>query len=90
MLKTISAALLAVSVLAVPAMAAATNKTTHAPAVKSAQVKQNVLNANAKMGWHHHRHYSYHRHHNTKMGAIKTHRPSKVSTRHNAPAVKHG
>ena len=67
MLKTISAALLAVSVLAAPAMAgtatpamAGTVKTahtsTHAPAVKSAHIKASVLNAQAHMGRHHHHH----------------------------------
>jgi hypothetical protein len=68
MLKTISAALLAASVLAAPAMAAgiAGNRgATHAaPAIKSVQVKNSVLNANAKMGRHHHRHgHHHHRHH---------------------------
>jgi hypothetical protein len=61
MLKTISAALLAVSVLAVPAMAA--TKTVKAPATKSIQVKPSVLNANARMGHHHHRHGHHHHHH---------------------------
>jgi hypothetical protein len=69
MIKTISAALLAVSVLAAPAMAgtAKNHSATHAaPAVKSVQMKPSVLNANAKMGRHHHRHghhYRHHRHH---------------------------
>jgi hypothetical protein len=40
MLKTISAALLAVSVLAAPAMAAGSAKTTEAPAVKAAKTSQ--------------------------------------------------
>jgi hypothetical protein len=67
MLKTISAALLAVSMLAVPAMAGSTKnfgKTQPAPVIKSVQVKPSVLNANAKMGRHHHRHgHHHHRHH---------------------------
>jgi hypothetical protein len=75
MLKTISAALLAVSVLAAPAMAgtatpamAGTVKTTHAsphaPVVKSAHIKASVLNAHADMGRHHHyRHFRHHRFH---------------------------
>jgi len=79
MLKTISAALLAVSVLAAPALAATPGKTTHAPVIKSEQVKPNVLNANARMGRHHHRHYS-HRHVHKHMGALKTHRVSKLNT----------
>jgi Ni/Co efflux regulator RcnB len=69
MIKTVSAALLAVSVLAAPAMAGTARSASHtAPAAKSAQVKSNVLNANAKMGHHHrhgyhHRHHGHHRHH---------------------------
>lgn len=65
MMKTISAALLAVSVVAAPAMAGTAKSTAHAaPFIKSAQVKPGVLNANAKMGrHHHHRHGHHHRHH---------------------------
>jgi hypothetical protein len=67
MIKTISAALLAVSVLAAPAMAGTAGRAAHAaPVIKSVQVKPSVLNANAKMGRHHHRHghhYRHHRHH---------------------------
>ena len=65
MLKTISAALLAVSVLAAPALAAGPGRTTHAPAFKSVQVKPSVLNANANMGRHHHHryHHNHFRHH---------------------------
>jgi hypothetical protein len=65
MFKTISAALLAVSVLAAPAMAAGPGRTTHAPVIKAVHVKPNVLNANARMGHHHkhfHHHYRFHRH----------------------------
>ena len=69
MLKIISAARLAASVLAAPAIAAGNAKTDAAPATKSvqlkqksAQVKPSVLNANAKMGRHHHRHGHHHRH----------------------------
>jgi len=86
MIKTISAALLAVSVIAAPAMAAGTGKTAQAPASKSVQApviknvqtkneraKTGLLNANAKM---HHKHYRHHSHHK-EMGALKTH--AKVS-----------
>jgi len=86
MIKTISAALLAVSVIAAPAMAAGTGKTAQAPASKSVQApviknvqtkneraKTGLLNANAKM---HHKHYRHHRYHK-EMGALKTH--AKVS-----------
>ena len=88
MLKTISAALLAVSVLAAPVMAASPDKTAQAPATKSAQVKPNALNANAKMG-RHHRHYSHHRSHK-KMTALKTHQVSKATIKHVTPATKRG
>ncbi len=84
MIKTISAVLLAVSVIAAPAMAAGTGKTAPAPAAKTVQAPVNVqtkneraktglLNANAKM---HHKHYRHHRH-PKEMGALKTH--AKVS-----------
>jgi hypothetical protein len=70
MIKTISAALLAVSVLAAPAVAGTGRSAGHAaPAAKSAQLKPGVLNANANIGRHHHRHgyhhrhYGHHRHH---------------------------
>ena len=64
MIKTISAALLAVSVLAAPAMAGTARNASHAaPAAKFAQLKPGVLNANAKMGRYHHRHGYHHRHH---------------------------
>jgi hypothetical protein len=95
MLKTISAALLAVSVLAAPALAAgqASHATKTAPVIKAEQVKQtkpNPLNANARMGRHHVRHASYHRSHHKHIGALKTHKFSKVSTKHITPATKRG
>lgn len=96
MLKTISAALLAVSVLAAPALAAgqATHDATKAaPVIKAEQVKQtkpNPLNANARMGRHHVRHASYHRAHHKHIGALKTHKFSKVSAKHITPATKRG
>ena len=80
MFKTISAALLAVSVLAAPAMAA--GRTPHAPAIKTAQVKHSVLNANAKMGRHHHAH--------KRIGTLKKHQFSKVTIKHATPATKRG
>ena len=87
MFKTISAALLAVSVLAAPAMAV--GRTSHAPAIKTAQVKHSVLNANAKMGRHHHRHYRHHRAHK-RIGALKQYQFSKVTIKHMTPATKRG
>ena len=97
MLKTISAALLAVSVIAAPAMAASSDKTTQAPVAKTAQapaakteqVKPSALNANAKMGHHHVKHARHHRAHK-HMGALKTHKTSKVTIKHAAPATKRG
>jgi hypothetical protein len=84
MLKTISAALLAVSVLAAPAIAASTAKTTQAPVTKSAtvtaQVKKDPLNANAKMTSRHHaRHHKHHRFHKKMAG--KFHKSLKVSAK---------
>jgi hypothetical protein len=76
MFKTISAALLAVSMLAAPAFAATAGKTVQAP------VKSSVLNANAKMGKHHTSHVRHHRHH-FKYAAKRTHH-AKVGFRHSA------
>lgn len=85
MLKTISAALLAVSVLAAPALAASSARTAQAPVTKSVtatksahvKVKKDPLNANAKMGRHHARHYNHHFH---KKMAAKVHKSLKVSS----------
>ena len=106
MLKTISAALLAVSVTAAPVLAetsgkttqapvnktvqAPVNKTTQAPVVKAEQGKAKVLNANASMG-RHHKHYRHHRHHK-HMGALKTrtHAAPKIAVKHVTPAPKRG
>ncbi len=115
MLKTISAALLAISVLAAPAMAAGiakdavkttpVSKTAEAPAINAVKAKPSVLNANAKMGRHHH---SFHRHHRAHkrfnfhkhmgrkhighkhMGAIKPHHFAKVTVKHVKTAIKRG
>jgi hypothetical protein len=87
MLKTISAALLAVSVLAAPVLAATPGNTTKAPVIKTEQVKPSVLNANAKMGRHHVRH---HRHHRKHVGALKTHKSSKVAIKHVTHTAKRG
>jgi hypothetical protein len=96
MFKTISAALLAVAVLAAPALAATADKTvpapvtktsqapatrtTAAPVIKAEQSKSKLLNANAKMGGHH-RHHAHHRDHK-HMGALKTHVSPKVAIKH--------
>src|SRR6266436_3941199 len=86
MLKTISAALLAVSVIAAPALAnsaktvqAPAAKTTQAPAANTAKVKPNALNANAKMDSHHGRHHVKHHRSHKKMTSFKAHKVSKVS-----------
>jgi hypothetical protein len=89
MFKTISAALLAVSVLAAPVMAAGSGKTTQAPAAKSTQMKSNVLKANAKMGRHHVKHIRHHRA-PKKMTALKTHHVSKATIKHAPTTAKRG
>jgi hypothetical protein len=89
MLKTISAALLAVSVLAAPALAAGTGKTAPAPVTKSASVSKNALNANAKMGRHHVKHARHHRIHK-KMVTHKTHKSPKVAAKNVSHPAKRG
>jgi hypothetical protein len=100
MLKTISAALVAVSVLAAPALAGApgktaqapANKTTQAPVNKSTQApviksegKSKALNANARMD-RHHKHYRHHRH-DKHIGLHKTH-AKHIAVKHVTPAAK--
>src|SRR6185437_3351595 len=97
MLKTISAALLAASVIAAPAFAAST-KPAEAPALKATQVKTapsnpSALNANAKMSKHHVKHVRHHKistiKTHKKVGALKTH--GKVSLKHTShTATKRG
>ena len=97
MLKTITAALVAVSVLAAPALAgtpgkiaqAPVNKTTQAPANKSTQApvikaegKSKALNANARIG-RHHKHYRHHKH----IGLHKTH-AKHIAVKHVTSAAK--
>lgn len=90
MLKTISAALLAVTVLAAPALAANAAKTVQAPVTKSATVKD-PLNANAKMGHHHVRHHSHYKHHRShKKMAAKFHKSLKVSAKPVTHPAKRG
>ena len=89
MFKTISAALLAVSVLAAPALAASpvkntqapVSKTTQAPVIKAEPSKSKFFNANARMGRHHHKHLRHHRHHK-HIGMLKTHGTPKVAIKH--------
>ena len=90
MLKTISAALLAVSVFAAPALAAGQAKTTQAPVTKTEQVKPvkpGALNANAKMSRHKAKHARHIRKH---VGAAKSHKVSKVTIKHVGQATKGG
>jgi hypothetical protein len=84
MFKTISAALLAVSVLAAPAFAATAGKSAQAPVIKATPAKASVLNAKASMGKHHHKYVRHHRHHN-KFVAKRAHHP-KVTFKHASPA----
>jgi hypothetical protein len=88
MLKTVSAALLAVSVLAAPALAA-TGNTTKTPITKTERVKSSVLNANAEMGSHHVTHHRHHRFHK-RIGALKMHKFSKVAVKHVTHPAKRG
>jgi hypothetical protein len=87
MFKTISAALLAVSVLAAPAMAATVKS--HVPVIRATQAKHSVLNANAEMGRHQHKHFRHH-HAHKRITALKKHQSSKVTIRHLTPATKRG
>jgi hypothetical protein len=97
MLKTISAALLATSLIAVPAFAAGT-KGTMTPTAQTTQndvdagAKTNLktsatttskaLNANAKMGKHHRKHISHLRHHKQhKVAALKTRSHAKIQAK---------
>ena len=91
MLKTISAALVAVSVLAAPALAGTPGKTAQAPREQDhpgarrrrrEQGKAKVLNANARMG-RHHKHYRHHRHHK-HIGLHKTHAEAHRGQAHDA------
>jgi hypothetical protein len=89
MLKTISAALLAVSVIAAPAFAAGQNKAAQAPVSKTVQAPlAQTANPNAKVATKSNaksgvlnanakmgRHHKHYRHHRhyKKMGALKAH-----------------
>jgi len=88
MLKTISAALLAASVMAAPVFAATADKTTQAPTTSTVNstkttTKAGVPNAKAKMSKHHSRHQSH-----KNMGAAKA--KSKLSSKPAANSTKRG
>jgi hypothetical protein len=95
MLKTVSAALLAVSVLAAPALAAGTEKATPAPVANSAsvskpaQMNESARTANAKMGRHQIRH-SRHHHFHKKMAKHRMHKSPEVAAKHLAHPAKRG
>jgi hypothetical protein len=57
-------------------------KTIHRKPVQSAATpaKPAVLNANAKMDKHHHKHLSYHHRHHGKMSALKSQRTAQTKT----------
>jgi hypothetical protein len=81
MLKTISAALVAASILAAPAMAASVIKTERAPVTKTVVIKPSVANSRAQVivvkKQRHHRHYGWNKHrhgHNQKVVIVKKHR----------------
>jgi Ni/Co efflux regulator RcnB len=81
MLKTLSAALLAASVLAAPAFAATSGQST--PTANKAAAKHAVLTAHAGMD----RHHRHHRHHH-RMSARGMHHVPKLAIKHTA--VKRG
>lgn len=100
MFKTISAALLAVSLAAAPAFAgtagkidrAPVHKSVQAPVIKAEPSSSKFLNANARMGHHHrHKHFRHHshRHHKHHIGAFKTHAP-KLATKPVHSAARRG
>ncbi len=69
MLKTISAVVLATSLLAAPAMANIVIKTHHAPAGKHVVLKHSIANANARLmsRKHYHHHHRDHHHGGRKL-----------------------
>lgn len=82
MLKTVSAALLAFSVLAAPAMAATPAKTAPAPVAKT--TVKTTQPSGTKSSARANRHHRVHKH----IGANKAHHFSKVSVKHVTP-TKH-
>ena len=70
------------------AIKAPVTKTVQAPVIKADTAKSKFLNANARMGRHHHAHF-HHRHHK-HIGALKTHAAPKLAVKHVTPAPKRG
>ena len=106
MLKTISAALLATSLIAAPAFAAGTKNTATSP-VQTTQSKADATGAkidlktgaatttrskalNANAKMNHHGKHVRHHRSHQKMSSLKTHKVSKISTKPTAPASKRG
>lgn len=86
MLKTISAALVAVSVVAAPALAGMPGKTAQAPAAKQQQGNAKLRSANAGIGNpKHHRHHRHHQH----IGLNKVH-AKHIAVKHVTPSAKRG
>jgi hypothetical protein len=102
MFKTISAALLAVSVIAAPALAASADKTATAPVtktttapvaktatapvIKAEQIKSKKV-LNANARMNHHKNFRHHRHHK-HMGMLKTHGAPKLVIKHGSHAKR--
>jgi hypothetical protein len=106
MIKTLSAALLAVSMLAAPAFAGAARtdaaKTGVAPIAAPAKVNakadlgvkpaltSNPLDAKAHMLRRHHRHVRHHHRFHKQVGTHRLHHAAKVSIKHIAPSARRG
>jgi hypothetical protein len=90
MLKSLSAALIAVTMIAAPAMAAGPAKADKAVATPVKQVKSNPRDAQARMVRHHHRHVRPHHRFHHKMGMNKTFKHTAKVTRATASHVKRG
>ncbi|MBB5051899.1 hypothetical protein HNQ36_001853 [Afipia massiliensis] len=86
MLKTISAALVAASMLAAPAMAATVMKTETAPVAKSETMKPSVANANAKVKAKKVKHHKAHK--KTSAVVSKKHISSTAPVKHIAVQKK--
>ncbi len=87
MLKKLSAALIVASMFAAPAMAAGLDKTAPAPITRpvastdaKVALKPALLNANAKMGHHHHRQVRHHHRFHKKLGMHKTFKHTAVKS----------
>jgi hypothetical protein len=88
MLKIFSAAVIAASIIAAPAMAAGPDRTAtaHKAVTTERHVQPGTLNAHAKMMHrhhdyrHHHRHVRPHAHFHDKLGMSHTHKHTAIKT----------